>query len=111
MVNIFPFLSLGPDVSFWTDLPLAVDLWELRLHVVSKCTESFDIDRSSSSNIVAHILDQGFPNNYKLRLWLEWFEIGLGSLSGLVVLSWIFMTIFQDPVNDLFDIHWHFYFI
>jgi len=80
MVDVLSLLSLSEDINLWANLSLS-NLWELSLNVECKSSELFNIDTSTSSNIVIQVLDQGFPDNDHLGFWLQWLQVCRCSLS------------------------------
>jgi len=105
MMNVFSFLSLSEDVNFWIRISLTVNLWQFSLNIECETTKFLNIDWSSSSDVVADVLNQSFPNDQELCLWLEWFQIWWGSLSRLIMFTWVFVSVGKDPIDNLFDMH------
>lgn len=103
VMDILSLLSLSENINFWADVSLS-NFRKLGLHVVGESSKFFDIDRLSCLNVVANVLDEGFPDDDVLSLWLKRFQISCSSLRRHVVLSWILVSMLQDPVNDLLNI-------
>ena len=99
MMDIFSFLSLSEDVYLWTNISLC-DLRQLGLYVVSESAEFLDVDGFTSLDVIADVLDQGFPDDDVLSFWLQRFQVGSGSLGGHVVLSRVLVTVLKDPIDS-----------
>ena len=50
--------------------------------------------------MLLNVLNEGLPNDEVLCLWLQWFHTGRSSICGHVVLSWILIAVFQNPIQD-----------
>ena len=93
MVNVFSFLSLSEDINLWVNILLSMNLWQLSLNIECKASKFLNVNRSSSSDIVTDVFNQGFPDNNELCLWLKWFQVCWGSLCRLIMLSWILVSV------------------
>ena len=96
VMNILSLLSLSENINLWADIPLS-DFRELGLDVVSEGSEFFNVDGFACLNVVANILDQGFPDDDVLGLRLKRFQVRCSSLSRIVVLSWVLISMLKNP--------------
>ena len=96
VMNVLSLLSMSEHINLWADIPLS-DFRELGLDVVSEGTEFFNVDGFASLNVVANILDQGFPDDNVLGLRLKRFQVRCSSLSSIVVLSWVLISVLKNP--------------
>lgn len=98
VMNILSLLSLSENINFRTNRSLS-NFWELCVHIIGECSELLDINTSTSPDIVTKIFNQSFPNDDHLGLWLQWLQISYSSLSWIVVLSWVFISILENPMK------------
>ena len=103
MMNVFSLLNMCSQVYFWANSSLR-NFWELCLNIETKCSKLLDINWSSSSNIFSEIFNECFPNNNHLSFWLKRLQIWTSPLSGLIMFSWVLMTILQNPIIKLYVI-------
>lgn len=98
VMNILSFHALGPDVDLRTNRSLS-NLGELSLHIVGEGSELLDVDAPSGLDVVLDILDERFPDDQHLSFRLKRLEVRRCSLSRLIVLSWVLVSVLQDPVS------------
>ena len=71
------------------------------MDVESEAAELLDVHRSTGSQIFVEVFYKGLPDNHILCSWLEWLQTRGASLSRVVVFSWIFGSVLDNPVNKL----------
>ena len=98
MMDILSLLSLSENVNLWADISLS-NFWELSLNIVGKSSEFLNVDRFTSLNVVSDVLDESFPDDDVLSFWLKRFQISSSSLSRIVVLSWVLVSVFKNPIR------------
>ena len=98
MMDILSLLSLSENVNLWADISLS-NFWKLSLNIVGKSSEFLNVDRFTSLNVVSDVLDESFPDDDVLSFWLKRFQISSSSLSRIVVLSWVLVSVFKNPIR------------